>query len=71
MEYQMSGYQKLCGTCEFWMGPRQPNFYGSHVVLPDQSVYGKCWCLEGPFKRCDRLSNMSVCQYYKKWSVLK
>ena len=71
MEYQMNGHIKLCATCEYWVGPRQPNFYGNMVVLPQQSIYGKCWCLTGPFKRTDRLSNSSVCNYYQKWSVLK
>ncbi len=71
MEYQMHGHIKLCGTCEFWVGPRQPNFYGNAAVLPEQSVKGKCFCLEGPHKRADRFSNHSTCFYYKKWSVLK
>ena len=62
MEYKMGGHSKLCATCEYWIGPRQPNEYGSTVILPEQSIKGKCWCLNGPFKRCDRLSNMSVCQ---------
>ena len=25
--YQMHGNQKLCATCDYWIGPRQPNFY--------------------------------------------
>ena len=71
MEYQMNGHLKLCATCEYWMGPRQPNFYGNMVVLPQDCIKGKCWCLEGPFKRADRFSNSSVCNYYKKWSILR
>jgi hypothetical protein len=71
MSYQMNGQLKLCATCEYWMGPREPNFYGNNIILPDQSVKGKCWCLTGPFKRVDRYSNMSVCYCYERWSVLK
>ena len=71
MEYPMPGHSILCGTCEFWVGPRQPNFYANAVLLPQQSVVGKCYCLTGPFARADRYSNFTTCQYYKKWSVLK
>lgn len=71
MEYQMGGYQKLCATCEYWIGPRQPNFLYSHVVLPNESVAGKCACYNGPHARADRLSNFTVCNCYKKWAVLK
>ena len=45
MEYPMPGHSKLCGTCEFWVGPRQPNFYANAVLLSDQSIVGKCYCL--------------------------
>ena len=71
MEYQMGSHQKLCATCEYWMGTRQPNWLGSHVILPDQSIAGKCWCLNGPHARAERYSNHTTCQCYKKWSVLK
>ena len=67
----MGSCQKLCATCEYWSGPRQPNWLGSHVVLPDQSVGGKCVCLNGPHARADRLSNMTACYCYEKWKVLK
>lgn len=71
MEYQMAGHQKLCATCEYWVGTRQPNFYSTHVVLEAQSCKGKCWCLNGPHARAERYSNFTTCQCYKKWSVLK
>ena len=71
MEYQMGGSQKLCATCEFWAGPRSVNFYGSHVVLPDQSVNGRCMCLNGPHARGERYSNFTTCFSYEKWRVLK
>ena len=71
MEYQMGGHSKLCGTCEYWMGARQPNTFGSSVILADQSVSGKCWCLNGPHARSERFSNTTTCFSYKKWSVLK
>lgn len=71
MEYQMNGHSKLCGTCEYWNGPRQPNFYGSSVILTEQCVKGKCWCLTSPHARADRFSNYTTCPYYKKWSLLK
>ena len=71
MLYPMSGHLKLCGTCSYWMGQRQPNFYGNAVMLEGQSVKGKCWCLEGPHKRADRYSNNTTCSCYKKWEVLK
>ena len=71
MEYQMERNRKLCGTCEYWVGPRQPNMYGTSVILPDQSIIGKCWCLNGPHARGERYSNYTTCFCYKKWSVLK
>ena len=71
MEYKMGSCQKLCATCEYWLGPRQPYFYGDLVVLPDQSINGKCGCMNAPFYRGDRLSNSSICNCYKKWAVLK
>ena len=71
MEYRMGSSHKLCGICEYWVGQRQPDFLGSGVILPDQSINGKCWCLNGPHARGDRLSNTTTCNFYKKWSVLK
>ena len=71
MEYKMNGCQMLCATCEYWAGPRQLDYFGCHVVLPDQSVNGKCMCLNGPLARADRLSNHTTCNFYKKWAVLK
>lgn len=38
MEYQMSGNSKLCATCEYWVGSRQPNTFGTTVILEDQSI---------------------------------
>ena len=71
MEYKMGGHSKLCATCEFWVGPRQPDTFGGMVILPEQSVYGKCWCLNGPHARADRLSNFTTCSCYKKWGMLR
>ena len=67
----MNGHSKLCGTCEYWLGPRQLNFYSTSVILSESNVKGKCWCLTGPFARAERLSNFTTCPCYKKWSVLK
>lgn len=71
MEYKMIGCQQLCATCEYWAGPRQLDFYGGHVVLPDQSVNGKCVCMNSPYNRSDRFSNTTTCGSYKKWGVLR
>ena len=71
MEYKMGGHSKLCATCEYWIGPRQPNEYGSTVILPEQSIKGKCWCLNGPHAHGERYSNSTTCFCYKKWAVLK
>ena len=71
MEYKMGGHSKLCATCEYWIGPRQPNEYRSTVILPEQSIKGKCWCLNGPHARGERYSNSTTCFCYKKWAVLK
>ncbi len=71
MEYKMAGHRVLCATCEYWMGPRQPDYFGNMVVLPDQAVLGKCWCLGSPLARADRYSNSTTCQNYKKWGILK
>lgn len=71
MEYRMGSCQKLCATCEFWIGPRQPNEYATSVILPEQSIKGKCWCLQGPHARAEKYSNSTTCFCYKKWGVLK
>ena len=71
VEYQINGQNKLCATCEYWIGPRQPSFYGNAVILESQAVKGKCWCLNGPHPRADRYSNFSFCFCYKKWSALR
>ena len=71
MEYRMGSGHKLCATCEYWVGQRQPDFYGNAVLLPDQSIKGKCWCLNGPHARAERLSNTCACFNYKKWAALK
>ena len=71
MEYQMGSTMKLCATCEYWIGTRQPNFYATHVVLPTQSVEGKCFCMGGPHFRANRLSNSTTCFKYEKWKMLK
>ena len=71
MAQEYNAYFKNCATCEFWVGPRQPNWISTHVILPDQSVKGKCWCLNGPMARMEKFSNHTTCSCYKKWSVLK
>ena len=71
VEYRMGGNQSLCATCEFWVGPRQPDYFGSAVILPEQSIYGQCFCLESSMARAQRLSNTCACRHYKKWSLIK
>ena len=71
MSYQMGGTQKLCATCEYWIGPRMPNYYGNMVELDNQSCKGKCFCFGGPHMRADRLSNFTACSRYEKWKVLR
>lgn len=71
MSYQMGGAQRLCATCEYWIGRREPNYFGNMVVLDSQSERGKCFCLNGPHVRAERLSNSSVCSRYEKWKVLQ
>ena len=71
MDYPMGGHQKLCGTCAYWLGAREPNFYGTNVMLESQSVKGKCWCMQSPYARTEKYSNTTTCSYYKKWEVLK
>lgn len=71
MEYQMNGNSKLCATCDYWVGTRQPNSFGTMVILEDQCVRGKCWCLKGPHARGERFSNYTSCFCYEKWKVLK
>ena len=71
MEYQMNGNSKLCATCDYWVGTRHPNSFGTMVILENQSISGKCWCLKRPHARGDRLSNYTACFNYEKWKVLK
>lgn len=71
MSYQMGGCQKLCATCGFWVGPREPNYFANMVVLDNQSIKGKCFCLNGPHARAERLSNSGACSRYEKWQILK
>ena len=70
MSYYFNAHSKLCVTCEYWVGNRIPNQWGSGLTVEDQSVKGKCWCLNGPHARADRYSNNTTCFNYKKWSVL-
>lgn len=70
MGYRFGSCLNLCVTCEYWIGPRQPDYFCSGVEVPSQSVMGKCWCKGGPFFRADRMSNTSACTRYKKWEVL-
>ena len=67
----MPGTQRLCATCEYWIGTREPNYFGDRVILDNQSSKGKCWYLNGPFPRSDRPSNMCACSCYEKWKVLR
>lgn len=71
MGYRMGSGQKLCATCEYWMGERHPDFMATGVELENQNVKGKCFCLNGPHARAERYSNFTSCSKYKKWSVLK
>ena len=71
MSYQMSGNMQLCGTCEYWVGAREPSYFGNAVLLDNQSVKGKCFCLNGPFSRAERFSNSSTCGYYRKWLLIQ
>ena len=71
MSYFMGGHSKLCATCEYWIGTRVPNEFATAIILPEQSIKGKCWCLKGPHARGERYSNSTTCWEYKKWSVLK
>ena len=71
MSYQMSGFSKLCGTCCYWVGEREPNYYASAAELPSQSTKGKCYCPNGPFLKGERYSNTCACGNYKKWCVLR
>ena len=71
MDYRMNGNSKLCGTCEFWTGPRQPDTFGATIILADQHTSGKCWCLNGPHARGERFSNNTTCFCYEKWKVLR
>ena len=71
MSFNFNSCTKLCVTCNYWMGPRMPNQWANQVIVDEQSVKGKCWCLNGPHARADRYSNTCSCSRYEKWSVLK
>ena len=71
MSQYYNSYTKLCATCNYWMGPRIPNQWGTGITLDSTSIKGKCWCLNGPHARADRLSNYTACSRYEKWAVLK
>ena len=62
---------KLCVTCQYWVGARVPNQWCTGVFTETQGIKGKCWCLNGPHARADRLSTFCACSRYEKWSVLK
>ena len=67
----MPSGSKLCATCNYWVGPREPDYFASGVELPDQCTKGKCWCLNGPFPRSERFSNNGCCSRYEKWAILR
>ena len=71
MEHQMNGCIQLCGTCEYWMGPRSVSCTSTNVVLPRESTEGKCGCTNSPDARMDKRSNTTTCACYRKWAILK
>lgn len=62
--------RRMCGTCEYWTGLRQPIFVGNgipKVNIIDKT--GSCECsisnFEGQSRQCEK-----ACKNYSKWTEL-
>ena len=67
MDNTYSKNQKVCGTCDFWMGQRTLDSTKAHVKIVS-STFGDC--LEGGRKQTHKMNN-AQCSKWQKWGPLK
>lgn len=62
--------RKICGTCEFWNGDRNPTFdKNGKPKVQINSKIGECENPNSRFHMDDR-ENDRNCKYYSKWTEL-
>ena len=59
---------KICATCEYWLGKRELISGNSQVKVGSAIDKGKC--INGGFKGVDKQGGSS-CGDFKKWSLVK
>lgn len=67
----ISPFQRVCATCEFWNGLRKTDFMQMRVIIENAyNSYGVCMNLNSPFRRNNTGANNS-CQFWSKWGILR
>lgn len=62
--------RKICGTCEFWTGKREPVFTEEGIPKVEiRDKVGKCECPVSRFEESSRNCD-SYCKKYSKWKEL-
>ncbi len=70
MIQNIGGFQRVCATCEFWSGMRNPDFMQMNVVVDVLNSAGVCMRNGCPFFR-SRTQPFNSCNYWEKWGVLR
>ena len=69
--FTLTNGERYCGTCEYWQGAREIQYYGTRVGFEDVYVSAKCTVPQTGFQMGPNGTNHPACQYYKKWGALK
>lgn len=68
MERTKSSSARVCVTCSFWCGSRQPSWDRQYVEYDSSNDRGEC--AGGGWDRYDKSANYS-CPQWKKWGALR
>lgn len=62
--------RKICGTCEYWTGGREPVFdQNGNPKIEINSQYGNCECPRSRFHMESRKKDLN-CKNYSKWTEI-
>lgn len=68
-EATLAKIQRLCGTCQYWVGPRMIDPTRNWVLFYNNEADGNCG--HPKMNRFIRWkATLSVCQFWTKWSAL-
>ncbi|MBO4983967.1 MAG: hypothetical protein J6D23_07895 [Clostridia bacterium] len=70
MAQQFGSHMKFCATCNYWVGQRETDTFGSYSKVQDFNAKAKCMCPNGPWRNQPR-GPMSGCSCYERWAVLR